>query len=1211
MIKRQFGKGKAIKASDQNLAQIYTTTNLKDIAIDGNIIGITSSGYLYPDPVNLNTVILISLQARRIDGERIYINTSTGIYMKPSIYVPSGYELYMSAFASYADVKSEIDTDSNNIVYYKDIQNGYSIYTLQGVLAATGLAVKPTIPENSILLCDILYNNSLYLSGLITSSGIDIFRQTRKIHVHSNFNQLELITDGLHDSRTTNPHSVTKTQVGLGNVTNNAQVNATLSGISDGAIPTWSVSTGDGLNGGYIVGSTVIDSTTEIPNSLAIQEYAVTIPDVLNALQYIGDIDCSVNPDYPSSSTGHTYKVSASGKIGGASGISVTTGDFLVCKVDGSSSGDEATVGYNWILLNKEEFVNGLSSSIDNNIVVFDASGKFIFDSGYQAQLATTSQYGLVQLSDSYTGTSSGLAVTEKALSDGLAQWSNVTNDAQLKRAGNDYCTFDDKTTSTGYSDIVLIEDSEDTYTKKFTLWCNLLSSSGNTDTDAFYLSSSGEINALSEKTSSTGYYDIIFIENSEDSYNKNKVSLSSLSISILNPVSEYISSTGDIGELEITATSSGYTTVSINTTIGDWISLPRNYNTWITSGSLNTARYGLAGSGTQNAGLSFGGDTGSVSATTEKFTVIGWSTTGDLNTARYYLAGCGVQNSALSFGGFNVLELSVTEKFNGSTWSTDGGWDLNTARYGLAGCGTQNSGLSFGGNTGSVSAVTEKFNGSTWVATGNLNTARNGLNGFGIQNSALSFGGTTGAVSVVTEKFTGSSWVTTGNLNTARAYLGGAGVQNAGLGFGGTTGAISAVTEKFNGSTWATDAGFNLNTARSGLSGAGMQNSALSFGGYTGSISAVTEKFNEGYKLKLNVTALENTTDNTATQRIDISTYESNCVFNIKIPAIISYGITCEREYDTYSDKAISINAGLNILNYGIWIVTGSLNNNKRLLAGCGTQNSALSFGGYTTTFINTTEKFNGTSWVATGSLNTARNSLAGCGTQNAGLSFSGYTGSVRTEITEKFNGTIWSTDGGWNLNTARRYLAGCGTQNAGLSFGGNDGSVSAVTEKFNGSTWVATGSLNTARSFLAGSGTQNAGLSFGGYTGSNSAVTEKFNGSTWSNSGNLNNNRTILAGCGIQNSALSFGGYVGAYSAITEKFNGIMWISTISLNTARGELAGCGTQNSALSFGGYTGSGSVLAVTEKFNYNADISELFSDELDCYVDKSNVKIYY
>ena len=46
----------------------------------------------------------------------------------------------------------------------------------------------------------------------------------------------------------------------------------------------------------------------------------------------------------------------------------------------------------------------------------------------------------------------------------------------------------------------------------------------------------------------------------------------------------------------------------------------------WRTAGSLNTARDGLGGAGTQTAGLAFGGYTGSVSADTEKYDGTSWT---------------------------------------------------------------------------------------------------------------------------------------------------------------------------------------------------------------------------------------------------------------------------------------------------------------------------------------------------------------------------------------------------------------------------------------------------------------------------------------------------------------------------------------------------------------------------------------------------------
>jgi hypothetical protein len=60
--------------------------------------------------------------------------------------------------------------------------------------------------------------------GINQSSAVDVKDAVDKKHNHSNQSELDLITDGDHDVRTDNPHSVTKTQVGLGNVTNDAQL---------------------------------------------------------------------------------------------------------------------------------------------------------------------------------------------------------------------------------------------------------------------------------------------------------------------------------------------------------------------------------------------------------------------------------------------------------------------------------------------------------------------------------------------------------------------------------------------------------------------------------------------------------------------------------------------------------------------------------------------------------------------------------------------------------------------------------------------------------------------------------------------------------------------------------------------------------------------------------------------------------------------------
>lgn len=71
---------------------------------------------------------------------------------------------------------------------------------------------------------------------------------------------------------------------------------------------------------------------------------------VTSSLTYKGGIDCSTNPNYPAASVGHVYVVSVAGRIGGATGAVVESGDMIICKVN-SAAGDQATVGANWNII--------------------------------------------------------------------------------------------------------------------------------------------------------------------------------------------------------------------------------------------------------------------------------------------------------------------------------------------------------------------------------------------------------------------------------------------------------------------------------------------------------------------------------------------------------------------------------------------------------------------------------------------------------------------------------------------------------------------------------------------------------------------------------------------------------------------------------------------------------------------------------------------
>jgi hypothetical protein len=66
---------------------------------------------------------------------------------------------------------------------------------------------------------------------------------------------------------------------------------------------------------------------------------------------YKGAINASGDPNYPAASSGHTYKISVAGKIGGGSGPTVEVGDMIICITDDTAAGTHAAVGAHWNII--------------------------------------------------------------------------------------------------------------------------------------------------------------------------------------------------------------------------------------------------------------------------------------------------------------------------------------------------------------------------------------------------------------------------------------------------------------------------------------------------------------------------------------------------------------------------------------------------------------------------------------------------------------------------------------------------------------------------------------------------------------------------------------------------------------------------------------------------------------------------------------------
>ena len=292
---------------------------------------------------------------------------------------------------------------------------------------------------------------------------------------------------------------------------------------------------------------------------------------------------------------------------------------------------------------------------------------------------------------------------------------------------------------------------------------------------------------------------------------------------------------------------------------------------------------------------------------------------------------------------------------------------------------------------------------------------------------------------------------------------------------------------------------------------------------------------------------------------------------------------------------------------NIGVWSVGNPLNFPRYNLAGAGTADAALAFGGnYSGSSVGTTETYDGFSsvWTTSEAMVYGRELMAGFGTAGAAVAAGGF---ISTEVsgsnlsyTETYDGNTWTI--GNNLNTGRQALAGVGTQAAGLAFGGYNGvNPQAVTEKYSGSIWTTSNNLSTARGYLAGAGSQNAALAIGGTNGSILASTERYNGTTWSTVANLNVARYSLAAAGTAGAALAFGGFSGSALTSTEEYNGVSWAIANPLNNANSNLAGAGSQTAGIAFGGTSAIGytefynpeTVGILTKTFDYSAETGNI------------------
>lgn len=129
----------------------------------------------------------------------------------------------------------------------------------------------------------------------------------------------------------------------------------------------------------------------------------VTLPASITStfFDFKGNQSASGNPNYPAGSKGDVYYISVAGKVGGASGKTVTVGDMLICSAD-NAGGTEASVGTSWFVTESNLDMTNVAIT-GGTITGTTVSGVTFSGSGSLANSGTSSLTGFTG-----SGTSSG-----------------------------------------------------------------------------------------------------------------------------------------------------------------------------------------------------------------------------------------------------------------------------------------------------------------------------------------------------------------------------------------------------------------------------------------------------------------------------------------------------------------------------------------------------------------------------------------------------------------------------------------------------------------------------------------------------------------------------------------------------------------------------------------------------------------------------------
>jgi len=272
----------------------------------------------------------------------------------------------------------------------------------------------------------------------------------------------------------------------------------------------------------------------------------------------------------------------------------------------------------------------------------------------------------------------------------------------------------------------------------------------------------------------------------------------------------------------------------------------------WASGGNISTARRGLAGAGTQTAGLIWGGRATPIFSDSQEYDGSTWTAGGSYPKAIESHGGTGLQTAALSVGGTNPPTspgvYSDSFEYNGTSWGSPAA--LGREGFGTRVSGSLTAAVATGGGFITGPAVrnntdTELYDGTSWTAGNPFSTARSFHSTGGVnQTSSIIVGGRTGvspseAASTAVEEYDGTSWTAGTAYPVAIKECNGWGDVSDYIQAGGTSAPNAAIStvNLYDGTSWTAGTALPSNVAINATSqGTTNTQSGLVVGGYDGS---------------------------------------------------------------------------------------------------------------------------------------------------------------------------------------------------------------------------------------------------------------------------------------------------------------------------------------------------------------------------------------